>query len=91
MSLFTFQIPFSKFFFSAKGRVQDRNHQVNLNAITNFGITVADKINAPFRLELDYIGLEYDPSHTETSAYEEYRVPAFYWKIKKLPIHMYIF
>nr|CAG4634901.1 EOG090X091L [Alona affinis] len=67
------RIPFSKFFFASKGRIQDNFHEIPLCMITNFGITAADKINAPFRLELDYVGLEYDPSHTEESAYETYR------------------
>lgn len=73
-----FQIPFSKFFFSSKGRIQDSQSPVPLDRITSFGITAGDKINAPFHLEIDYIGLEYDPSHKETSAYEQYRVPHFY-------------
>ena len=53
-------------------------HKMPLEAVTNFGITCADKINGSFRLELDYVGLEFDPSHTEESAYETYRTPAFY-------------
>ncbi|KAJ3648237.1 hypothetical protein Zmor_020056 [Zophobas morio] len=71
------KIPFSKFFMSSKGRVQDRQYPIPLNKVTNFGISVGDKINGPFSLEIDYIGLEYDPNHTEEFAYEQYKAPKY--------------
>lgn len=67
------KIPFSKFFFTSKGRIQDRQGSVILHKVSNFGITVADKNNGPFALEIDYIGLEYDPSYNEKFAYEMYK------------------
>lgn len=69
------KVPFSKFFFSSKGRIQDIQGAIQLDRVTNFGITAADKVNGPFSLEIDYIGLMYDPSHTEESAYEMYETP----------------
>lgn len=69
------KVPFSKFFFSSKGRIQDIQGPMPLDKISNFGITAADKIDGPFSLEIDYIGVMYDPSHTEETAYEMYRVP----------------
>nr|SVE88743.1 EOG090X091L [Daphnia sinensis]SVE89367.1 EOG090X091L [Daphnia sinensis]SVE89987.1 EOG090X091L [Daphnia sinensis]SVE91244.1 EOG090X091L [Daphnia sinensis] len=72
------KIPFSRFYMTSKGRIQDSQEPVPLNRITSFGITAGDKNNGPFRLEIDYIGLERDPSHKETSAYEQYKVPNFY-------------
>lgn len=69
------RIPFSKFFFSSKGRVQDKQSPLPLQQIVSVGISAGDRVNAPFRLEIDYIGVYHDPDHIETFAYEMYRVP----------------
>ncbi|XP_063235588.1 complex I intermediate-associated protein 30, mitochondrial isoform X2 [Bacillus rossius redtenbacheri] len=69
------KIPFSKFFLASKGRIQDKQCPVPLNRISNVGISVGDKVNGPFSLEIDYIGVEFDPSHSEEFAYEMYRLP----------------
>lgn len=74
------QIPFSKFFLASKGRVQDRQYPIALDHVTGIGFTIGVKgINAPgrFSLEIDYIGLEYDPLHTEEFAYEMYKVDRY--------------
>ncbi|KAG5318966.1 CIA30 protein, partial [Pseudoatta argentina] len=68
------RIPFSKFVFSSKGRTQDNQVPIMLHEITNFGISLADDISGHFRLEIDYIGVEYDDFHKEESAYETYNV-----------------
>jgi len=49
-----------------------------LYRITNFGITVSDKADGPFQLEIDYIGAEFDPTHHEETAYEMYEVQQNY-------------
>ncbi|XP_068961915.1 complex I intermediate-associated protein 30, mitochondrial [Petaurus breviceps papuanus] len=64
------KIPFSKFFFSNKGRIQDNQHQLLTDQISSVGFTLADKVNGPFYLELDFIGVFHDPTHTEEFAYE---------------------
>ncbi|XP_058126932.1 complex I intermediate-associated protein 30, mitochondrial isoform X2 [Anopheles ziemanni] len=73
------KIPFSKFFLASKGRVQDQQGPVPLNRITNVGFSVGSRggHEGSFRLEFDYIGLEFDPSHQEEFAYEMYRQPKY--------------
>ncbi|XP_030337444.1 complex I intermediate-associated protein 30, mitochondrial [Strigops habroptila] len=66
------KIPFSKFFLSSRGRVQDDQHPVWLDKISTLGFTIGDKVNGPFQLEIDFIGLLNDRAHTEEFAYETY-------------------
>jgi NADH dehydrogenase [ubiquinone] 1 alpha subcomplex assembly factor 1 len=69
------RIPFSKFFLASKGRVQDKQCPVVLNRITNVGFSVGAKggYDGDFRLEIDYIGVEFDPNYREEFAYEMYK------------------
>lgn len=73
------KIPFSKFFLASKGRVQDQQGPVPLNRITNVGFSVGSRggHEGSFRLEFDFIGVEFDPSHQEEFAYEMYRQPKY--------------
>jgi len=73
------KIPFSKFFLSSKGRIQDKQYPINLTRITSLSFSVGAKgnQNGPFSLEVDYIGLEYDPNHVEEFAYEMYTMPKY--------------
>ncbi|XP_054733502.1 complex I intermediate-associated protein 30, mitochondrial [Anastrepha obliqua] len=73
------KIPFSKFFLSSKGRIQDRQGPIRLDHVTHFGFSVAAKNNMDgvFRLEIDYVGLEYDPDHREEFAYEMYKTDKY--------------
>ncbi|XP_058828551.1 complex I intermediate-associated protein 30, mitochondrial [Topomyia yanbarensis] len=69
------RIPFSKFFLASKGRVQDSQGPVPLNRVSSVGFSVGARggHEGAFRLEFDYIGVEYDPSHREEFAYEMYK------------------
>lgn len=73
------RIPFSKFFLSSKGRIQDKQAPIALQRVTGFGLSVGAKggTDGPFSLELAYIGLEFDPNHTEEFAYEMYKTPKY--------------
>lgn len=75
--MMAFQIPFSKFFLTSKGRIQDKQNPIPLDKVTHVGISASDKINASFHLEIDYIGLEFDPTHIEEFAYEMYTMPKY--------------
>lgn len=73
------QIPFSKFFLASKGRVQDKQSRIPLNKIKSLGISVSGRSGheGQFNLEIDYVGLEFDPLHNEEFAYEMYRMPKY--------------
>uniref|UniRef100_A0A8C3BEC1 Complex I intermediate-associated protein 30, mitochondrial n=1 Tax=Cairina moschata TaxID=8855 RepID=A0A8C3BEC1_CAIMO len=66
------RIPFSKFFLSSQGRVQDNQHPIWLDKVSTLGFTLGDKVNGPFQLEIDFIGLINDRAHKEEFAYEIY-------------------
>ena len=68
------KIPLSKFFLSHKGRIQDSQRPLEKDKVNRIGITCADQVPGPFRLEIDYIGVEYDNSYVEDFAYESYDV-----------------
>jgi NADH dehydrogenase [ubiquinone] 1 alpha subcomplex assembly factor 1 len=71
----TVRIPFSKFFLSSKGRVQDRQFPIPLNRVTSLGFSVGARggTDGPFNLEIDFVGLEFDSTHQERFAYEMYK------------------
>lgn len=79
LNFYYFQIPFSKFFLSSKGRIQDKQCPLPRHRVSGFGISVASRAghDGPFSLEIDYIGLEYDPVHKEEFAYEMYKQPKY--------------
>lgn len=98
-----FQIPFSKFFLSSRGRVQDDQHPLWVDKVgrrrfhpgtkrtrdafrhprkvqilvffqvNTVGLTLGDKTDGPFQLEIDFIGVCKDYAHTEEFAYEAYK------------------
>lgn len=75
----TTRIPFSKFFLSSKGRVQDKQYPINLQRVTSLGFSVGARgsTEGPFSLEIGYVGLEFDPNHLEEFAYEMYQMPKY--------------
>lgn len=69
-------IPFSRFFHTVYGRIMDRQYPITQTRISSFGIVLMDRIEGPFRLEIDFIGVYKDISHKEEFAYERYNIPA---------------
>ncbi|ETN69156.1 hypothetical protein NECAME_05373 [Necator americanus] len=71
------KIPFSRFFHTVAGRIQDKQYRVHLDDVSSLGIVLMDRIDGDFQLELDYIGVYNDRSHLEEFAYETYTLPLF--------------
>ncbi|KAF6724133.1 Complex I intermediate-associated protein 30, mitochondrial [Oryzias melastigma] len=67
------KIPFSKFFLTHRGRIQDDQHPLWLDKINTIGFTLGDNADGPFQLEIDFIGVCKDFAHTEEFAYEKYK------------------
>lgn len=67
------KIPFSKFFLTSRGRIQDKQHPVWVDKMNTVGFTLGDKAEGPFQLEIDFIGACKDYAHTEEFAYELYK------------------
>ncbi|KAI6175210.1 CIA30 domain-containing protein [Aphelenchoides fujianensis] len=72
------RIPFSRFIHTVGGRVQDRQRKLMANEISNIGITLMDRIDGPFRLEVEFIGVIKDWKHDEKLAYEQYSIPHYH-------------
>ncbi|XP_061167852.1 complex I intermediate-associated protein 30, mitochondrial-like [Saccostrea echinata] len=68
------KIPFSKFYLSHKGTVQDKQSPMDVNEVGFFCINLMDNVDGPFHLEIDYIALLRDENHKEAHAYELYQV-----------------
>jgi NADH dehydrogenase [ubiquinone] 1 alpha subcomplex assembly factor 1 len=70
------QIPFSKFFLATHARIQDKQFPVKDGGrISSIGITMCDKIDGPFQLEMEWIGVYHDVTHFERFAYENFDTP----------------
>ncbi|XP_041353254.1 complex I intermediate-associated protein 30, mitochondrial-like [Gigantopelta aegis] len=67
------KIPFSKFYLTSKGRIQDKQCAIQLEKVSFFGISLGDGAEGPFCLEIDSIALLYDENHSEEFAYEMYQ------------------
>lgn len=77
----TVRIPFSKFIFTAKGKIQDVQMPLDDADIKCVCITITDRVDGPFAFEIDYMGLRYEPPTVEEStAYEHYVAPHIKWK-----------
>uniref|UniRef100_A0AC34F1Y4 NADH:ubiquinone oxidoreductase intermediate-associated protein 30 domain-containing protein n=1 Tax=Panagrolaimus sp. ES5 TaxID=591445 RepID=A0AC34F1Y4_9BILA len=71
------KIPFSRFLHTVGGRIQDIQKPIIRQQISSVGITLMDRIDGEFQLEIDYIGCYNDRSHLEVFAYEQYSIPMF--------------
>ncbi|XP_068109457.1 complex I intermediate-associated protein 30, mitochondrial [Hyperolius riggenbachi] len=67
------KIPFSKFFMANKGKIQDQQYEIIPDKVVSLGFTLADMVDGPFQLEIDFIALCKDLAHKEKCAYELYK------------------
>lgn len=70
-----YRVPFSKFYFAHKGKIQDSQMKVPLYRVTGMNISLADRVDGPFCLEIEDIRLRYNPDFGEHLAYEDYIFP----------------
>lgn len=71
----SFQIPFDRFMFTSESFIQDSQKKVPLDEVATVSITLSDHIDGPFRLEVDYIGIENSDHSSERDCYEAYHLP----------------
>ncbi|XP_059157516.1 complex I intermediate-associated protein 30, mitochondrial-like [Physella acuta] len=71
------KVPFSNFFLSHHGRIQDKQEYPELTIVNSLGITVMDAAEGPFALEIESIALMYDMNLSDTSRYETYHLKNF--------------
>ena len=74
------KIPWSKFFLGSRGRIQDRQSLVPLEAgVVGMSISLMDGNTGPFHFEIKDIGLHNNPTaDDEQFAYEMYKLPDFW-------------
>ena len=74
------KIPWSKFFLGSRGRIQDKQSLVPLEAgVVGMSISLMDGNTGPFHFEIKDIGLHNDPTNDdEQFAYEMYKLPDFW-------------
>ncbi len=69
-------IPFSKFYLTYKGCIQDKQEAFHPDDVTNISISLFDRHNGPFSLEIGSVSLlNQDRPVTEEFAYEKYKAP----------------
>jgi NADH dehydrogenase [ubiquinone] 1 alpha subcomplex assembly factor 1 len=69
------KVPFSRFFHTIWGRVQDKQEAVRPSYVNSIGIVIMDRVDGEFQLEIDFIGVCNDTTHREKFAYEQYVTP----------------
>jgi hypothetical protein len=47
------------------------------NIFSNIGIVLMDRVDGPFNLEIEFIGVVNDRMHEERFAYEQYSLPIY--------------
>ncbi|KAL0269882.1 UNVERIFIED_CONTAM: hypothetical protein PYX00_007468 [Menopon gallinae] len=68
------KIPLSNFYFGKAGSIHDSQTVILPDICQRIAITLADNTEGPFKLEIEYIGMEFQPLHVEETPYEEYSI-----------------
>ena len=66
------KLPFSSMYFNARGRLQDKQTPVKLNMVQRWSISLIDRLDGPFSLEIDYLAAYFDAFHDTTPFWERY-------------------
>jgi len=81
------KIPFSKFYKEVHTKIQMKQEPVLYSAkkfiddqtdISSIAVSLFDRVDGPFNLEIDFIGVYKDETHFEEFAYESYKAPFAY-------------
>ena len=65
------KVPFTQLIFNAKGRLQDKQWHVPLHRVQRWSVSLTDRVDGPFALEIDYMAACVDAFHDKSTLWWE--------------------